>query len=445
MTTDDPETEPPDSAGPLSNDERAELERLRAGVTRPRRRGHRLRWTGVAILLTLTGILLLGAVTARFARSEIFDTDRYVATVAPLASDPAIQSDLADQLTEAIVTHVDIEGMTAQALTALTDNVSQLADRPRISAALSNLPPLVAARAESFIHQTAQTLVAGDEFEQAWTAANRLAHQSLVGVVTGHTRPGVQVDADGTVSISLQPILATVRTKLDERGFAFADRIPDVDKRFVLFQATELPKAQRVVRALDRAANILPWIAAACIVGAICLAPGGFRLRALALAGLSGVLSMVTLGVGLIIVRSLYLDALPPDTMSPDAARALFDTVVTPLRTSMRAIATLALFTALAAYVAGPSHSARTIRIEFRRAITAIQRRGGDRKPTAAEEFATRQRTPLRLAVLTAAALALMFWSYPTAMVVVGIAATAALLLLVLETVGRTVSQHESS
>ncbi|MFF2554244.1 hypothetical protein ACFVUS_24810 [Nocardia sp. NPDC058058] len=429
----------------LSGDERTELERLRAAVAAESRGpGPALRWAAAGVLLTLMGIVLLGAVTARFARGEIFDTDRYVATVAPLASNPAIQSELADRLTETIVTHVDIAGATAQAVTALTDNAGQLADRPRIAAALDNLPTLVATQAESFIHQTAATLVASDEFEHAWTTANRLVHQSLVGVVTGQTRPGVQVDANGTVSIALQPILTTVRERLDERGFTFADRIPEVDARFVLFEDTQLPKAQRIVRALDRAATLLPWIAAGCAVGAVGSAPRGRRLRALALTGLTGALSMVALGVGLVIVRGLYLDAIPPDTTSPEAARAMFDTVVAPLRTSMRAVATVSLCTALAAYLAGPSYSARAVRNDFRRAVTAVKRRTGDRKPSAAAQFIARRRMPLRLAVLTIAALALLFWSYPTAMVVVGIAATAGLSLMALEGIAQSVPGYES-
>lgn len=452
MTTEDPEAERPDGAqseseddNSLSEDERAELRRLRAAsLAMPRRQRHRLRWTGAAILVALTAILLLATVSARFARSEIFDTDRYVATVAPLASNPAIQNELADRLTDAIVTHVDIEGLTAQAISALTKDPSQVADQPRIMAALNNLPPLVAAQAASFIHQTAQSLVAGDEFAQAWTSANRLVHESLVGVLTGQTRPGVEVDASGTVSLSLQPILATVREKLDERGFTFSDRIPDLDARFVLFEATDLPRAQHVVRALDRAANILPWVTVGCAIGAVRLAPGGFRLRVLALTGLAGVVSMVVLGIGLVVARGLYLESIPPETVSPDTAKALFDTVTTPLRTSMRAIATLALCTAIAAYLAGSSQSARSVRAATRRVIAALARGRGDRMPTATEDFAAEYRTPLRVAVLAGATLALMFWPYPTAMVVVGIAAVTGLLLLILETVARSAPEQRS-
>ncbi|RZI53334.1 MAG: hypothetical protein EOP16_03470, partial [Pseudonocardia sp.] len=78
-------------AGALDKDERTELHRLRdevatlrgqaAGVpaepvSHPPRNG--LRWTAVTILLVLVAVLALASVTARFTRSQILDTDRYV-------------------------------------------------------------------------------------------------------------------------------------------------------------------------------------------------------------------------------------------------------------------------------------------------------------------------------------------------------------------------------
>jgi hypothetical protein len=94
MSADDRDARAPQSKAELSADDRAELERLRAYVTahplHPTRR-HAWRWTGVVLLLILTAVLIIGSVTTRFVRGQIFDTDRYVTTVAPLATDPAIQ------------------------------------------------------------------------------------------------------------------------------------------------------------------------------------------------------------------------------------------------------------------------------------------------------------------------------------------------------------------
>jgi hypothetical protein len=98
--------------GALTEGERAELERLHAEEPtlgsqapegsgpdegRPRRR----RWrTVVAVLLIVLGCVLAPlAGVAVWARNQVTNTDRYVATVAPLASDPAIQNAVADKIT----------------------------------------------------------------------------------------------------------------------------------------------------------------------------------------------------------------------------------------------------------------------------------------------------------------------------------------------------------
>ncbi|NKY87894.1 hypothetical protein [Nocardia veterana] len=424
------------SEQPLSAGDRAELERLRAYVAARTDRRHVWRWTGVTVLLVVTAILMIGSVTTRFVRSEIFDTDRYVTTVAPLATDPAIRNELADKITDAIVGRVDIKAFTADAVAALTENADRLADRPRAVAALNSLPALVASQAENYIHQAATSVVTSDQFVEVWDAANRRAHDALVRVVDGETRPGVQVSDDGTVSISLQPILATVRERLDARGISFADKIPDVDAQFVLFHATELPKYQKWLRTLDRMANILPWIALATAAGAVWLAPGGRRLRAFALVGATGAIAMVLLAVAVVIARSVYLDSVPSDALSPPAAAALFDTVIHPLRVSLRAVAVVSLVVAAVGYLIGPSRSARSVRSGFDSVLGSLRSRR-ERPPTVVETFAARYRIPLRLAVLAGAVLALVLWPYATGLVVIGIVLIAGVLLLVVEVLAR--------
>ena len=94
----------------LDPEERAELERLRAEVAELRSqaaapplaeppvavppRPRRQRWRSVvATLLIVIGCILAPiSVVAVWTKNLVTDTDRYVATVQPLASDPAIQS-----------------------------------------------------------------------------------------------------------------------------------------------------------------------------------------------------------------------------------------------------------------------------------------------------------------------------------------------------------------
>src|ERR1043166_7574557 len=101
----------------MSEDERAELERLRAETAKLRSQragGARrpLSWrTFVSIVLVVLGCVLGPvAVLAAWAGNEVSDTGRWVATVEPLIHDPAIQHVLTDQITAEVTKQLNLEG-----------------------------------------------------------------------------------------------------------------------------------------------------------------------------------------------------------------------------------------------------------------------------------------------------------------------------------------------
>ena len=443
------------ATGPLGPDERAELERLRAEVAelraatptveskappKPGRDRHGWRWVAVALLLVLAGLFTLGSVTTRFVRAEILDTDHYVATIAPLGSDPAVQAQVVDTITGEINSRVDVEGLTTQALTALTDLTP--ADRPRLDQAVVGLAPVLAGQAQNFIHDTVARFVDSPQFEDLWVAANRTAHTAVVAVVTGETNhQAVVVDPSGTISIALGPIIDQVKQRLTDSGFAFADKIPSVDKQFVLFQSPDIVKAQRLVNALDKVATVLPWLALAAGAGAVAAAPRGRRMRALMLFGVTVVVAMLILAIGILVGRAIYLGQVPPSVMSAGAATAIFDTVVTPLRTALRAVALLGLVIGVVGFLTGGSRSAGYVRSGIGRGFDEIQHRRKDRPASAFERWAWAARMPLRIAIVTVAALLLMFWHYPTGVVVAWIVVCAVIVLVVLEVLIRPARQ----
>ncbi|MFD6893239.1 hypothetical protein ACFWB0_01650 [Rhodococcus sp. NPDC060086] len=440
--------------GPLGTDERVELEQLRAEVATLRERTatgaaaspepparpprHGWRWAAVALLAFLVAALAISSVTARFVRSEILDTDRYVTTVAPLASDPAVQTQIADTITDEIFTRVDIEGLTTDALTALTDAVPATADAPRVDRAIEGLAPVITGQARGFVNQTVLSLVQSDQFEDLWNQANRAAHTALVSVMTGNAGPSsVTVEDSGTVSISLGTVLDNVKARLLDRGFTFAEKIPSVDKQFVLFQSPDLVRAQRAVNTLDNASDVLPWLTIAAAVAAVAAAPSGRRRRALCVVGLALAVGMLVLAIALLIARAIYLDQVPAEVLSPDAATAIIDTVLIPIRTALRAVAVLGLVVALGAYLTGDSSSAAAVRHGFGRGLDSVQRARHPRPPNSFELWAFHARIALRSAIVGIAALLLMFWRYPTGLVVVWIVLCALLALLALEIVIR--------
>lgn len=440
MTDPTPDPARPDddteAARPLDADERAELERLRAQVaSHPTGAAdRRMVWRriGATVLVVLCALLALLSVTTRYVRGELLDTEHYLATVAPLASEPAVQQQISDAIVEQIDAQVDIQGITQSALQQLVDLTP--ADRPRVDSALVGLAPVIANQAQSFVQQTVNQFVRSDEFTELWVAANRGAHQSVVAALTGDTqRDAVKIDSDGTISIQLGPIIDQVKQRLTQRGFAFAEKIPEVDKSFVVFQSPQLANAQRYVSALDKIADILPWLALAAAIGAILLIGRGRRLRMTAIVAVSILLAMLLLAVGLLIGRAVYLSEVPSNVLAPDAARVIFDTVVGPLRLALRAVAVAALVVAVAVFFAGGSRSAKAVRRGFAGGVGAIDSRRAQREANTVERALWQARIPVRIAIVAVAALILMFWSYPTGLVVIWTVVITCVVLALLE------------
>ena len=432
----------------ISDPERAELEALRAEVQRLRAeravpppssveavaapRRHWVRWTAVAVLLVLAGVLMLGSVLARYVRGEILDTDHYVATVTPLGSDPAIQAEIGTKVSDAILDRIDLESVTTQALTTLTQNAERLPPQ------VMGLAPLLASQGESFVRSTVDRMVTSPTFEELWIVANRQAHKNLVSVLTGEGETSVTADANGQVTLSLGPMIDEVTKRLSARGFTFVENLPSINPQFVLFTSDDVVTAQRAVAFLDKAANVLPWLSLAVAVCAVWAAPRGGRRRAVVLAGVAYIVAMALLAIGITVGRSLYLSAVPSDTLSPSAATALIDAVLVPLRTSLRAVFAFGLVVALAAYLTGSSRSAVAVRGGFNWAVRAVSRGhagDGGRAPHPFEIWVARLRWPLVGLVLAGALTVLVFSRYPSGSTILVIALVAAVLVIAIQVV----------
>jgi hypothetical protein len=141
------------------------------------------------------------------------------------------------------------------------------------------------------------------------------------------------------------------------------------------------------------------------------------------------------LGVALALVRMWYVETTPAGILTAEAAGSVFDTLVRFLRTGLRAVAVLGLVIALAAFLTGPSTAAVKTRATLERGIGSAREgaesAGWDTGRVGTWTFAHRR--ALRIGVVIAGGLVLMFWSSPTGWVVVSTALVVVLALAVIE------------
>jgi hypothetical protein len=449
----------------LTPNERVELERLRAEVADlrtqvstapapaeqvviPPARPHRQRWRSVVatLLIVIACILAPLAGVAVWSKNLITNTDRYVTTVAPLARDPAIQAAVADKITAEIFARLDVTGITNQAVDALAER---------------GLPPLVATQlhalsgplsdgVQSFVRTEVGKVVASDAFADAWVTANRSAHSALVAALTGQTGEGITI-ANGTVSINLGPFIDVVKQRLVDRGFDLANRIPDINPSFTVLQSDAITKAQGAFSLLTTIGNWAPVVVLVLMALGVYVAKD--HRRALMGAGLGLAAGMLALGVGILVLRALYLDARPAGVLTYEAAAAFYDTLVRFLRLGLRTLLVLGLVVALAGFFTGRSVTAVRARAGLKAGIAWL--RGGAEKagfrtgPVGAWVYTYKK--VLWIAVIAIAALVLVFWNQPTGKVIVVIALCVLVVLAIIEFLGRPpspapeVAEHQSS
>ncbi|PWI07375.1 hypothetical protein DIZ27_28425 [Streptomyces sp. NWU339] len=421
---------PPDSDGTahpkraFTAGERAEHERLRRHAAVRHRRG---RVAGSSVLLLLALLLAPLAVVAAWVQDTVSDTDRYVATVAPLASDPAVQEVVTDRLTDRVLENVDVSAVTGSLAKTLQDAGAP----PRVVAGAESLTGPLQNEVRTVVHRTVSRVITGDAFQQVWEGANRRAHAAVVAMLTGDSTGAVRAQGD-TVQLDVGKVVDQVRERLVDAGFDKAAAIPDTDRTITLFQTEQLGKAQDMMRLLDVLGVWLPVLSVVLAALAVWTAPAHRVMLMITATGV-GVM-MVVLLVALAVARRVYLDSVPPATLPPGAAAAIYDTFVVFLRDGTRTLLVVSVITALVAYLYGPGRPARAVRTTAQRGATAAGRallRAGVRTGTAGRWLAD-HRAWTTGGVFAAGALALVLWNHPTVGAVVLVLGVVLAVLVVL-------------
>jgi hypothetical protein len=247
---------------------RAERDRLKDEVDRleakPQKRA-RLRKVFAVVFIIIAVLAFSAATPGVWARRTVYDSNRYLAVVGPLASDPAIQEALARQLTQAVFTAVDVEAKVQAAIAERAPKLEFIAGS-------------ITTSLQGFVQDQAQKVIASDQFQQFWVNANTLLQRQVVAVLDGSSDvlqvQGNQVvfnylpllnDAlmqlSGTLSsiLNRQITLPTITPDtvpsqaVASLGTALGVSLPDTFGSVTLFQGDELTSVQDAVSLFNKA------------------------------------------------------------------------------------------------------------------------------------------------------------------------------------------------
>ncbi|WP_406270986.1 hypothetical protein OHT93_19920 [Streptomyces sp. NBC_00191] len=244
-----------------------------------------------AVLLVLVALLTPLSALAVWADREMGDTESYVATMAPLAADPAVQHAVADRI---------------------TDEAMAKFDAGPFHEGVRNL-----------LHEAVFSFSGTDAYETAWNTVNRAAHTAVEQALTS--------DNGDSVSMDLGPVIAQVKQQLSDEGVPFADHVPVESTPVTILESDKLGLAREVFDGLQIAGVWLPVSTLLLAVAAVLLAAR--RVRALIGLGLALAAGGALLRLAVTIGHGLALDDLPPD-VDRAAAGTVYDALTETLGTA---------------------------------------------------------------------------------------------------------------
>lgn len=216
------------------------------------------------MLLLVAAVLATLSVVARYARDEITDTGTYVATVTPLASDPAVQNAVAARVSSEVIKQIDVP--------KLINDLAEATGRPNADAIASAIAGPVTGSVESFVDKTVLKFVQSPEFQTLWVNANTAAHTQLAAVLTGEGSEVVKTQGN-QILVEVGPIVERVKEELVTSGLSVASKIPSVSVQVPVMTVEDLPRIQSYVNLLNNLATWLPLAALVLLALGIWLAP----------------------------------------------------------------------------------------------------------------------------------------------------------------------------
>lgn len=341
---------------------RAENDRLRAQSTAPvdetapaGRRPGRWRAPVSAICIVIAAILVPVSIVGAWARVQLVDEDAFVATLAPLVEDPAVQALVVDETMEAVSAQVDFEQLTANVF----DGIADLGLPPRATEALSLLQAPAADGLENLVTQTVTRVVESEAFADVWATATRAAHRALTTAATSDGG-GLVVQTDDGVGIQLGAVVERVKQNLLDRGLGVAQLIPTVDRVVILGEGDNLA----AIRTGYAIAATMGWWLPVITLGLFGLGILIARRRSTAILGtglglaigsatLAASLSIGSAAVG-IVARDLDL--------SPSALEVIYGQLVGAMTQTALVVLLLGVLVAIIGWLLGGSRPAMGVR-----------------------------------------------------------------------------------
>ena len=348
----------------------------------------RMRMIASIVAFALAVVLLPVGIIGYWAQRTVTDSERYIETVGPLSSDPAVQDALAVYLADRIEAQINPDQILDDIFGDLVEQRPQLA----------LIKPILTGAIDSLINEVTLRIVQSEQFQGLWDIANRAAQQSLMAILEGRAGPvGLE---DDEIVLDTTKLFEAIQQGLVDRGFSFAAniKIPETDPKIVLLQAPQLAQIRTIYAITSPVLTYLLFAAIGLFVLSVALARR--RPRTTALAGGAVVLIGLALVIGLHIGRSTFDNTLIGTPFGP-ASTVFYDQLFAFLINAGAVTMLLGVIIAVSGWWQSRSALVRELRGAHDTLNSRIASALPDGPVVAAAPWVLRQRRWLHIAIAT--------------------------------------------
>ena len=301
------------------------------------------------VLIVLASLLIPVSVISVWAIRTVTNTDKYVATLAPLARDPVIVDHLATKATDELFsTHIVQDKVTA----ALPK-----AAKPIVAPIVSEV--------HSYVYGLALKVFQSPKFGQLWDTLNRHSHDAVIDVLTGKQTPLTEkLEKGGGIVVNVTPALNNLINEANARGVTLFNPLKPILSKGESLGVTVVSKSQvSQFTALFNLIVKLKWAipVIALVLGILAIVIAVDHRKTLVRVAVGVSLVTLLLLAGLSLGRITFINK-AGHSFNRDVAAAVWDTMLRFLKTDLRWELLVAVLVALGAWLAGPARFAVWIR-----------------------------------------------------------------------------------
>jgi hypothetical protein len=309
------------------------------------------------VLVVLVSVLLPLSVMSFWAINTVTNTNKYVETMAPIATNPVVIDHTSVRVTNELFSSLNVQKRITNLL-------------PKKAEAIA--APLTSTL-NTFVEKQVHKVLSSSFFQKVWNNGNRRVHSTLVAILTGQSTKTTRALKNGAaVVVNISPVANKAIDQLDARGVTIFDPLKKVFSTkngrlsISLVSKEQVQKASGLFNLVKKLQVGIPVATLVLAIAGVALAVR--RRKTLLRMTLGGAIGIVVLLVGLDLTRRQFVSKAVDQGFNGQVAQIIYDTLLRFLKDGLWIVLAILFVLAVIEWFVGPARYAVALRHQIARA-----------------------------------------------------------------------------